>query len=412
MKTLNRITSAVLGILLTTGALAEKPESTLFYMSSSCYKTTFTLASHLMVLPVSINGSDSLNLIFDTGVGRTLITELSNPYIVMLSQARQIKVRGLGNHESIDGLLSNGNNISLGKISGKSQEVVVVPNNQIDLSSKVGHRINGVIGRSIFEQFVVEISYSNQTIKFYNPQKFTRKIRKDEEIIPIELIDGRPYISAMVTINGNDIPVKLLFDTGMSFGLWLDPASNSAIKSNGNIRREILGEGLNGELSGSISRVEKFRIGKFEFNNVVAAFPDSSSISELTTNNNRNGSVGAEIFRRFTVVIDYHNKRLILRKNSSYKHPFTYDMSGVEVGSIIAGFPFYKIASVGKDTPAEECGLQVNDELFSINGITTATMTVNEITEIFKSKEGRTLRILVLRNGQMIKVKMKLRRLV
>ena len=414
MKTLNRITSAVLGILLTTGALAEKPESTLFYMSgsSSCYKISFTLASHLVVLPAIINGSDSLNFIFDTGVGRTFVTDLPNADALSLNEMRKIKLRGLGNSQSFDGYLSSGNDLALGHIKGRDQEVLVIPNNMLDLSSRVGCKVNGAIGQSIFERFIVEIDYSNQTARFYNPKKFERKIRRNEEVIPLEIIDGKPYITAYVTIEGKRFAVKLLFDTGMSFPLWLDPSTNGVIRPAALHRREVLAQGLSGDISGSLSRVERFEIGGFSFNEVVTAFPDSASIGEATSENGRNGSVGADIFRRFTVVIDYSNKRLILRKNSNYKHPFTYDMSGIEVGSIIAGFPFYKISSVGKDTPADECGLQVNDEMFSINGIKTATMTVNEITEIHKSKEGRTLRIQVLRNGQLIKVKMKLRRLV
>ena len=414
MKTLSRITSALLGVLLATGALAEKPESTMFYMNSRCdyYKTTFTMASHLVVLQFSINGSDSLNFIFDTGVGRTLITELSNPYIVSLNQARQVKVRGLGNSESVDGVLSQGNDLSLGKIYGKDQEILVVPNNLIDLSSRVGHKVNGVIGRSIFERFVVEISYTNRTVQFYNPQKFNRKIHKEEEVIPVELIDGRPFITAIVTINGKEIPVKLLFDTGMSFGLWLDPSTNKDIKPSEVRRQEVLGQGLNGDLSGSISRVEKFQVGKFSFSNVIAAFPDSNSIAETASDNGRNGSVGAEIFRRFNVVIDYQNKRIILRKNSSYKEPFRYDMSGLEFGSIVAGLPFYKIVSVGVNSPAAESGLLENDELKSINGRSAQFLSMPEITEMLRNKEGKTIRVTVLRNGEKVKVKFRLRRMV
>jgi len=414
MKTLNRMISALLGVFLATGALAEKPETTLFSMNASCsyYKTNFTMASHLVILPFSINGSDSLNLIFDTGLGRTLITELSNPYVVSLSEARQVKVRGLGNSEPVNGLLSNGNNLSMGNIFGKDQEVLVVPNKVIDLSSRMGLRINGVIGRSIFERFIVEISYSHKTVKFYNPHNFTRRIRKSEDIIPIELINGQPYITAVVTINGEKIPVKLLFDTGMSFALWLDPNSNPAIKPSATRRQEILGHGLNGELSGVVSRVEKFQIGKFEFPNVIAAFPDSGEIADVTASNGRNGSVGADIFRRFNVVIDYHNKRIILRKNAEFKEPFLYDMSGLEIGPLIAGFPFYKIVSVGANTPASECGLMVNDELLSINGMLTAQMSMLDITELLKSKEGRKIKLTVMRNGEEVKVKFRLRKMV
>jgi hypothetical protein len=414
MKTLKSTIFAALGLLLTIAAIAEKPESTWFYMNSrgSSYKTNFVLASNLMVLPFRINETDSLNFIFDTGMSRTIITDLSNPQVVLLSQGRKVRVKGLGPNESVEGILSRNNALSLGKIYGKSQEILVIPNNTIDLSSGMGHQINGIIGRSIFERFVVEISYINKTVQFFDPERFNRKIRSNEEVIPIELIDGRPYINAQVTINGNVVPVKLLFDTGMSFALWLDQSTDLNLKPAALSRSDVFGQGLNGAVTGEISRVEKFQIGKFEFSNVIAAFPHSDVIHNATTSNDRNGSVGADIFRRFNVTIDYRNSRIILRKNSSFKEPFTYDMSGVEVGSVIPGLPYYRIVSVGKNTPAAECGLEENDEIKSINGQLAKNLSLFEITSLLRSKEGRKIKITVKRNGEIVKVKFRLRKLV
>lgn len=413
MKTTKRILAATLGILIVTVTMAEIPESTLFYMNSRnrSYSTKFILASNLIVLPFRINNSDSLNFVFDTGVGRIIITDLSSPQ-PLLYNGRRVRIIGLGSNESVEGILSKNSALSMGDISGKSQEILFVPNKTIDLSSGMGHQIHGLIGRSIFERFVVEISYTNKTVRFYESKNFSRRIRRNEEVIPIELIDGRPYITAQVTINGKQFPVKLLFDTGMSFALWLDPATNTNIKPSAISRHDAFGHGLNGAVMGEISRVEKFHIGKFELDNVITAFPDSSNIADVTVNTDRNGSVGADIFRRFNVTIDYQNKRIILSKNNSYKEPFSYDMSGIEVGSIIPGLPFYRIVSVGNNTPASECGLMENDVLNSINGLQVSSLSLCEITSMLKSKEGRKIKITVLRNGELIKVNLRLRKLV
>ena len=415
MKTIKNILTAALEILLATiTTMAEIPESTMFYMNSRnrYYATKFILASNLIVLPFSINKSDSLNLIFDTGVGRIIITDLSNPQVIPLNKGRKVRILGLGSKESVEGILSRDNALSMGDISGKSQEILFVPNRTIDLSSGMGHHIHGLIGRSIFERFAVEISYTDKTIKFYEGKNFSRRIRKNEEVIPIELIDGRPYITAQVTINGKQFPVKLLFDTGMSFALWLDPATNTNIKPSAISRHDAFGQGLNGAVMGEVSRVEKFHIGNFEFNNVIAAFPDSNSIADVTVNTDRNGSVGADIFRRFNVTIDYQNKRIILSKNSSYKEPFSYDMSGIEVGRIAPDLPFYRIVSIGDNTPASECGLMENDVLNSINGQQASNLSLCEITSMLKSKEGKKIKITIMRNGELIKVNFKLRKLV
>ncbi len=415
MKTIKSILTATLEILLATlTTMAEAPESTMFYMNSRnrYYATKFILASNLIVLPFSINKSDSLNLVFDTGVGRTIITDFSNSQALLLDKGRKVRVKGLGSKESVEGILSRDNALSMGEISGESQEILFVPNKTIDLSSCMGHHIHGLIGRSIFERFTIEINYTNKTVKFYESKNYSPRIRKNEEVIPIELIDGRPYITALVTINGKQFPVKLLFDTGMSFALWLDPATNPNIKPSSISRHDAFGNGLNGAVMGEVSRVEKFQIGKFEFNNVITAFPDSNNIADVTSNTDRNGSVGADIFRRFNVTIDYQNKRIILSKNNTYKEPFSYDMSGIEVGTLIPGLQFYRIVSVGSNTPASECGLMENDVLNSINGQQVSSLSLCEITSMLKCKEGRKIRITVLRNGEIIKVNLRLRKLV
>lgn len=414
MKTLKTIQTAALGILLTLTSMAEKPESTLFFLNndSRYYKTKFVLASNLMVLPFYVNNSDSMNFVFDTGVGRTIVTKTTSSSSVSTNQSRKVLVKGLGSTESIVGVLSSNNDLSLGEIYAGNHEILVVPNNIIDLSSSLGHEVNGVTGRSFFEQFVVEIDYLKQTVQFHNPNQFNRKVRRGDDVIPIELIDGRPYITANVTINGKEIPVKLLFDTGMSFPLWLDKSTNENLFPTGLIRRDDFGQGLNGNVSGEVSRVEKLRIGNFELTDVITAFPDADDLNNITKNFNRNGSVGADVFRRFNVIIDYHNKRIILRKNAAFKEEFTYDMSGISIETILPGFPFYRIASIGENTPASECGLLVNDEILKINGKEARNLSMSEIVCLLKKREGKKIRITVLRNGETFKLKFRLKRLV
>lgn len=414
MKTLGKILIATLGVMLTHATVAEKPESTMFYMNTEnrYYKAKFVMASNLVVLPFQINKSDSLNFIFDTGVDRTIITELSNPSAVSDHKKRKVKVRGLGSAESIVAELSENNHLSIGDILAEKQEILVIPNNTIDLSSSLGHKVNGVVGRTFFEQFVVEIDYKKKSVKFHNPEKFNRKIRKGDDVIPIVLINGKPYVNAMVTLNGKEIPVKLLFDTGMSFSLWLDPTTNAALKPSGLSIHDDFGHGLNGEVSGEISRVEKFQIGKFVFTDVVTAFPDSNDLGSAATSSYRNGSVGADIFRRFNVVIDYQGQQIILRKNNDYKDSFEYDMSGIEISPVLPGLPFYFIISVKENSPASECGLMVNDEIVNINGKPASELSMYQIVDLLRQKENNRIRLTVKRNGKLVKANFQLRRLV
>ena len=163
----------------------------------------------------------------------------------------------------------------------------------------------------------------------------------------------------------------------MSFAMWLSPIGNCGINPKQDAREDILGQGLNGNITGKISRVDKVKIGNFELHNVITAFPDTNSIDNGSVNSRRSGSIGAEIFRRFNIIVDYPNSRLILRKNSNFSDKFEYDMSGLEIGTIIAGLPVYQVLSVGRGTPAEEVGIHPNDQIYSINGIHGIEFSIN-----------------------------------
>jgi len=413
MKTLTYIISTV-ATLVVTISLAGEPDSGVFNLTrgNSAYRSSFTMASHLVVIPVAINGSDSMNFILDSGVGSTLITEVSSGGVVSLNDARKVLVTGLGNSESLEALASENNSLQVGRLVGHNQKVIVLLNDVFNLSTRMGISINGLIGRTVFEQFVVEINYVNHSLAFYNPERFRTQLRRNEEAIPIKIIEGKPYVDVVVTNGGVERTVTLLLDTGMSFALWLDPNSNSGIKPKENARADVLGQGLNGNVTGQISRVDKVKIGTFELANVITAFPDTSSISEVSITQGRSGSIGADIFRRFNVIFDYPHNRLILRKNGNFSEKFEYDMSGLEVGTVVVGLPAYQVLSVGHSTPAEEAGILPDDQIYSINGVQANTLTLSEIADLFKSREGKSITMVVYRNGVKMLFKFKLRRLV
>ena len=45
----------------------------------------------------------------------------------------------------------------------------------------------------------------------------------------------------------------------------------------------------------------------------------------------RIGSVGGEILKRFTVVFDYQNEQMYLKKNKDFNAPFNYNKSGIKI---------------------------------------------------------------------------------
>ena len=134
-------------------------------------------------------------------------------------------------------------------------------------------------------------------------------------------------------------------------------------------------------------------------------------MEQLISANDRNGTIGAEILRRFYVIVDYRNSRLTLRPTPRIKEDFSYNMSGMEVINPMPGLPVFTIADITKDSPAFNAGLQKDDQILSINSSSHRSMELNDINLLLQSKENRKIRIKVLRNGEEVKTSFELKRM-
>src|SRR5690606_37829339 len=86
-----------------------------------------------------------------------------------------------------------------------------------------------------------------------------------------------------------------------------------------------------GEIEGHRAKISTFYLGDFAFKKPIVAFPDANSIRNVQLVTDRVGSVGGEILKRFTVVLDYQEKKIHLKPNNKFKEPFTYNKSGISI---------------------------------------------------------------------------------
>lgn len=348
----------------------------------------------------------------------------------------KIKLQGLGSEESVEAILSKGNLFTFGNIRGNNQSLYLIMDDSFDLSSRLGITVHGIIGYEILKDFVIDINYGTKRINFYNPDKYRHKICKKCETFDLELFKLKPYVNVGVKIDLNSskiIPVKLLIDSGGSDALWLFENSHPDILSPKKYFNDFLGEGLSGTVYGKRTFVKALVIGKFEFENPTVSFPDSASISFARQFEERNGSLGASILKRFRVIFDYKNNKITLKKGSHFKEPFRYNMSGIELvyngkqlvkekndvsvgladgktnekNTVILDYnykytfkPSYKIHHLRADSPAYNAGLLEEDIVIKINGKFTHEMELDEIIEKFYQKENTKISLVVERNGK------------
>jgi hypothetical protein len=411
----------ILSVLLTIAFLfphevsaQRNPKS--FYFTNPKKKSItipFKLINNLIIIPLQINGSDTLNFILDTGVSNTLLTWFPKIDSISLKYGKEVLISGVGSDEYIVARHSYGNQIDICGLMGQYQDLCVLDKNSISLSEKLGIRVNGLIGSDLLKDFIVEINYNTKKLSFFQPKDYKYKKSKKVVTLPIELFSSKPYIYISVKQDNNKVSkLKLLIDTGASWAIWLDAFSSDSVVVPKDTAKAILGVGLNGEVYGFLGRVKGVTIGQYEIKDVLTSYPDSSIAIKTDKDDNRNGSIGADLLRRFNLVIDYRDELLTLCPNYSYNDPFQHDMSGIEIDAIVPGFPFYEIGSIWKGSPAHKAGLLPGDQIVSINNMMSKNFALSDIIYLLQEKDGKKIKILVRREDKLFKAVFRLKKVI
>ncbi len=395
-------------------------------------KVSFQLINNLIVLPLEINDA-KLNFILDTGVSRPILFNLSDQDSIQLKNVSEITINGLGAGEPIKALNSIGNSFKLKKIRNNDQQLFVVLDKDINFSPTLGIPIHGIIGFDLFRDFVVDVNYSNKSIKFIDPKYYKQKTSKSTETLPLSIIDRKAYVDGEVSLDNEEIvPVKLLVDTGSSDAVWLFQDLEKGINVPTEFYIDYLGKGLNGSIFGKRTKVQSVKLGNFLLKDAKAAFPDMFSFSSIKDHGDRNGTVGGEVLRRFNIVFNYQENKIHLRKNSYFNAPFKFNMSGLELqhngvryiaeritdargvvkndersfGDVqilmenrtrLSLVPEIIVSGIRAGSPAEVAGLREGDIILAVNGKRIHKYKLQEVMNMINEKEGKKVRLLIER---------------
>ena len=428
-------------VLLTVFSLKAQSD---FLIENNHKKVTipFKLINNLVFIPIKVNGIE-LNFLLDSGVEETILFSMEERQEVSFNNVEKIKLRGLGSEEEIEGLKSTNNVLETHGIKSSNQLVFIILDQSFNLSSHIGIPVNGIIGHKFFRNNLVEINYHKKRIIIHRNNEETRaKLNKKFTAVPITIERSKPYIYTTAVSKGVEIPAKLLIDIGNSDAFWI--FENNKIKLPQKNFPDFLGKGFSGDIEGHRAKIEKFSIADFEFKNPIVSFPDSTSIRNVKMVPDRIGSIGGEILKRFTLVLDYADRKIYLKKNSKFNEPFTYNKSGitiqhnglqwvqetvhlqtVQVAASISELedkqknndnfrykfllkPVYEIVNIRKNSAADKCGLQKGDIIVSINKVLPYKYSLQQINNLLKSEEDIWINMEVERNSLILKFRFKL----
>ena len=397
-------------------------------------KIQFDLKSNLIIVPVLINGVE-LNFLVDTGVSFTLIFDNHKAKQLGLSTDQPYMLRGLGNQPALEAFKVTLANMRIGDLTFVNQDALVLPENEFELSRRMGTQIDGIIGYDLFSDYPVLIDYQRKFMQI-NPSSLSRRWRSAKVLhFPMRFHRKKPHIELSIPQSTkNLVQGELMLDSGLSDAIWLFPNVNNIVQSSP-VFEDFLGTGINGDVFGQRGKLPQFHLGSQVLKDVKVAYPKVDSIQAIPLADNRIGSIGAELLSRFKVFVDYPNAKISLMPTRQTHKPFYYNLSGLEieydgmrmikqkVSTVQRGeesknrgieillhnrfelilYPSMTISYVRPNSPAYIAGLREGDVLLQINGKKAYNMPLERVLGVLQKEPGERIKLIVERK----EVKMK-----
>src|SRR5438128_2013231 len=179
-------------------------------------------------------------------------------------------------------------------------------------------------------------------------------------------------------------PAKLEFDTGKTGALTLvrQYVDKYPLLRPGQHEVAITaGALLPGKVPAAVARIQGLQLGRFTVNDVLTMIVpdrDAADVSGTTV-----GILGGELLKRFTVVLDYSRKQVILEPFSTTVRgirlqdfqPMEFDMSGISLAAQGTDYRDYVVRAVIPGSPAAEADVAGGDHLTAVNGKPARDMT-------------------------------------
>lgn len=299
--------------------------------------------------------------------------------------------------------------IRLGELALRDHHVTLY--NLRGLSEASGRLQRGLVGHDVLQRFAVEIDYRERRVRLFDPARY--RYAGSGVTIPFTPDADRPLLRASVKIPGRrPIAARLLLDTGASglcliltapfveqYGLaHLSPAIEAPI-----------GEGLAGELRGTIVRLQELRLGRLK-----VPFPTTGLGGErkgFLARTDIDGVIGNAAFEGSRLIVDYARRHVIVEPGAVARSRCDYDTSGLRLAARGPGLSRLVVDYVVPRSPSADAGMRAGDELLVIDGRAVAGPDLSDVRTVLRV-EGAVRRLVLRRDADTMRVTLKLRRLL
>ncbi len=359
-----------------------------FEMAGGRTSTTipFDLINNHIYLEARLNGKGPFRMLCDTGGSNIVTPELAKE--LGLESEGTVEGRGVGEKSEDVGLTKVGS-LQVGDVTLKDQVFAVF--NLAAMKDVEDVPFQGLIGYEVFKRFVVAIDYEHGRLTLTLPAAFSYK--GTGTVVPFKFNGTIPQVEGEL----DGIPGKFDIDTGGRSSLTvLAPfVERHGLKARYGAKVEaVVGWGVGGPHRGLVARTKVLKLGGVPVENVIAELSLSTRGSFVDPY--VAGNVGAGVLKRFNIVFDYAQQKMILEPNGNASLPDTYDRAGFWLNR--AGDAFL-VVDVTAGAPAAEAGIKVGDKILKVDGRSASTLNLGATRTKFRTSPVGTKVVLTVESG-------------
>ncbi len=352
-----------------------------------------------IVVNLSVNDADPVDMIFDTGSQYTLFFDKQYADDLGVAFTDTINVVGSDLRIIKEAYISRETDIELKGSIPVSHDVLFLSEDINLLDEVIGRPISGILGTAFFNNLGVEIDYRRGQMKIVDATYIDQFTRKYDAQTEIEMIKNKPHIKYQLRDGSNR---TALLDTGspLPYTTYLQSLGDLP----DNWIPGILGKGIGGSITGYLGLEDQLTILEQQFSKVMTRYQFINDLDSISRNvvEYRDAVIGNAILSQFDVMIDFMNHQIYTQPNRSYKATFRYNKSGIQVLKSGDDLNEYTVFAVNKTSPAYYAGVEKGDIILSCNYLRKRFLSLHRLARVFASKKDKTIKMKLKRSDEII----------
>ncbi|MGN6421166.1 MAG: aspartyl protease family protein [Pseudobacter sp.] len=329
------------------------------------------------------NFPDTLNFILDTGSGGISLDSTTVDSLQIPTTMSDRTIRGIAGIRQVRFVYNQSLQLPGLKVDSLNFHV----NDYTVLTSAYGEKIDGIIGYSFLNRYIIKIDYDSS--KIYVLTRGAIKYPKGGFVLKTLLVNI-PILQTEVR-DAKEIASRFYFDTGAGMCLLLssDFVQDSALVKTRRRWYATQAEGLGGKAPMRQGVIKQVRLGPYKFRNVPTyIFEDEFNVTSYPY---LGGLVGNDLLRRFNLIINYEHRHIYMTPNSHFKDVFDYSYTGLGMYLLDGEI---QIVDIMPGSPAETAGFLPGDIVLAVGN--NFSKNIQAYKNLLQSP-GEKLKVLVLR---------------